>query len=102
MAMVATAVVGIGLLAAAPAAASAGTRTPSVCGLWETTANPVLYVRSGPGVNYPIKGSPIPYHSLITGNCTPTNGFYFVLDPRDSTYHWANGRYLCTSIPNCP
>lgn len=90
-AMAAAAASSIALLAAVPAAASASPR--ATCH-WLTTAYPVLYVRSGPGTGYPVKGS-IPYHTSVSGNCTPANGnWYFILDPFDNTYHWANGQYL--------
>jgi uncharacterized protein YgiM (DUF1202 family) len=90
-------------LLAIPAVASAGSSmTPNVSSKtavpdstcsWVTTGNP-LYVRSGPGTNYPVTGASISYGTLVHGNCSPTNNFYFILDPFDRTYHWANGNYL--------
>jgi uncharacterized protein YgiM (DUF1202 family) len=75
------------------AARAAAVRPDSTC-YWYTIADPVLYVRSGPGGSYPVKGE-IPYGTLVSGNCSPANGYwYFILDPFDNTYHWANGYYL--------
>lgn len=61
---------------------------------FKVTAYPSLYTRSGPGTNYPTAGPPIKYGTIVSGNCTPTNGFYFIRNPGDNTYHWGNGTYL--------
>jgi len=77
----------VGVFSAIPAVASAST-----CH-WKTEGNP-LYVRSGPGTNYRIRGR-ISYGTGVSGNCRSANGkWYFILDPFDNTYHWANGDYL--------
>jgi len=79
--------------AASPAAPGSAAAPAATCS-FQVTAYPVLCVRSGPGKNYPVKGPPIRDGTYVTGNCQPTNGFFFILDPGDNTYHWGNGQYL--------